>query len=68
MLRDAYFKSLVVVVDRVIDARLIALNGRGARNGHIPVTAITSAVTALAADVNEKHGALAQHFKKTPGQ
>ena len=40
-----------VVVDRVIDPRLIALNGRGARNGHIPVTAITSAVTAVAASV-----------------
>ncbi len=40
-----------VVVDRVIDPRLIALNGRGARNGHVPVTAITSAVTALAASV-----------------
>ncbi|MDQ1423383.1 MAG: UDP-N-acetyl-alpha-D-muramoyl-L-alanyl-L-glutamate epimerase [Acidimicrobiaceae bacterium] len=40
-----------VVVDRVIDPRLITLNGRGARNGHIPVTAITSAVTAMAASV-----------------
>jgi hypothetical protein len=40
-----------VVIDRTIDARLIALNGRGARNGHIPVTAITSAVTAMAASV-----------------
>jgi UDP-N-acetyl-alpha-D-muramoyl-L-alanyl-L-glutamate epimerase len=40
-----------VVVDRVIDPRLIALNGRGARNGHVPVTAITSALTAVAASV-----------------
>jgi hypothetical protein len=40
-----------VVVDRVIDPRLIALNGHGARHGHIPVTAITSAVTAVAASV-----------------
>lgn len=40
-----------VVVDRTIDPFLIALNGRGARNGHIPVTAITSAVAAVAASV-----------------
>jgi UDP-N-acetyl-alpha-D-muramoyl-L-alanyl-L-glutamate epimerase len=40
-----------VVVDRVIDEQLLALNVRGARNGHIPVTAITSAVTAVAASV-----------------
>jgi hypothetical protein len=41
-----------VVVDRTIDPFLIELNGRGARNGHIPVTAVTSAVAAVAASVH----------------
>lgn len=35
-----------LVVDRVIDPRLLELNERGALNGHVPVTAINSAALA----------------------
>jgi hypothetical protein len=34
------------VVDRVLDPRLLELNEHGARNGHVPVTAINSAALA----------------------
>ena len=38
-----------LVIDRVIDPRLLGLNERGALNGHVPVTAInSSALAALA--------------------
>lgn len=38
-----------LVVDRILDPSLLALNERGARNGHVPVTAInSSALAALA--------------------
>jgi hypothetical protein len=41
-----------LVVDRVIDPRLLELNGRGALNGHVPVTAINSTALALLASAH----------------
>lgn len=38
-----------VHVGRTIDPRLLDLNGRGARNGHVPVTAVVSLVLCLVA-------------------
>ena len=38
-------------VTRHIDAQLLALNTQGALNGHVPVTAINSLISLLAADV-----------------
>ena len=38
-----------LVVDRVIDPKLLDLNERGALNGHVPVTAINSAALAVLA-------------------
>ena len=38
-----------LVIDRVIDPRLLALNEQGALNGHVPVTAINSAALAALA-------------------
>ncbi|MTA93644.1 MAG: hypothetical protein F2545_04700, partial [Actinobacteria bacterium] len=39
-------------VTRHIDAQLLALNTQGALNGHVPVTAINSLISLLAADVH----------------
>jgi hypothetical protein len=39
-------------VTRSIDRRLIELNGEGAYNGHVPVTAINSVIGLLVADAN----------------
>jgi hypothetical protein len=41
-----------VRVTRTIDRRLIEVNGMGAYNGHIPVTAINSVVGLIVADAN----------------
>jgi len=41
-----------VRVTRTIDRRLIEVNGMGAHNGHIPVTAINSVVGLIVADAN----------------
>jgi len=38
-------------VTRQIDQRLLALNAQGALNGHVPVTAINSLISLLAADI-----------------
>lgn len=38
-----------LVIDRVIDPKLLELNGRGALNGHVPVTAINSSALAVLA-------------------
>jgi len=40
-------------VTRDIDEQLLALNAQGALNGHIPVTAINSLISLLAADIYE---------------
>ena len=40
-------------VSRTLDPRLLGLNERGALNGHIPVTAINSFISAITAVVND---------------
>jgi UDP-N-acetyl-alpha-D-muramoyl-L-alanyl-L-glutamate epimerase len=50
MLRTAALAGLeLVTVTRTIDPALLALNARGALNGHVPITAIVTACAAVAA-------------------
>jgi len=50
---DALAKALglpLLLVDRRLDPRLFALNAEGALNGHVPITAILSALAMLVAE------------------
>lgn len=50
---DALAKALglpLLLVDRRLDPRLFALNAEGALNGHVPITAIISALAMLVAE------------------